>query len=78
MLRLARYEQQLKWIALLLGVISTIGIIRNWYPYTMFIGLPFCLIWIYCAWLHTETQLKWINIMFTGLYIFGIIDYYFL
>ena len=38
---------------------GAIAIIRDWYPWTMFIGLPFCLIWAYCAWLHTERQLKW-------------------
>ena len=73
-----RLEQQLKWIALGLGILSTIAIISNWYPYTMFISLPFCLIWVYCAWLHTERQLKWINIIFTCLYLYGIIDYYWL
>ena len=50
LMRFARFEQQLKWIALALGILSTIAIIRDWYPYTMFIALPFCLIWAYCAW----------------------------
>ena len=45
LMRFARFEQQLKWIALALGILSTIAIIRDWYPYTMFIALPFCLIW---------------------------------
>ena len=45
----ARFEQQLKWGALGLGILSTVAIIRDWYPWTMFIGLPFCLIWAYCA-----------------------------
>ena len=49
LMSLAKYEQQLKWIALGLGILSTIAIIRNWYPWTMFIGLPFCMIWAYCA-----------------------------
>ena len=49
LIALARFEQQLKWIALGLGILSTIAIIRDWYPWTMFIGLPFCLIWAYCA-----------------------------
>jgi len=38
----------------------------------MFVSLPFCLIWVYCAWLHTERQLKYINIIFALLYIYGI------
>ena len=76
LMSLAKYEQQLKWIALGLGILSTIAIIRDWYPWTMFIGLPFCLIWAYCAWLHTERQLKWINLIFLALYGYGIIDYY--
>ena len=44
LMALARFEQQLKWIALGLGILSTIAIIRDWYPWTMFISLPFCLI----------------------------------
>ena len=75
-MRFAKYEQQLKWFALFLGILSTIAIINDLYPYTMFIGLPFCLIWDYCARLHTEKQLKWINIIFTGLYTYGIVNYY--
>ena len=71
-----KYEQHLKWTALALGVCSTIAVILDWYPYTMFINLPFCLIWVYCAWLHTEKQLKWINIMFCMLYTYGILRYY--
>ncbi len=78
MIRFAKYEQQLKWLALVLGILSTIAIINDLYPYTMFIGLPFCLIWAYCAWLHNEKQLKWINIIFTGLYSYGIVNYYFI
>lgn len=74
--RLSDHEQKLKWFALVLGVLSTIGIIQNWYPYTMFMSLPFCLIWVYCAWLHTERQLKYINIMFSALYIYGIARYF--
>lgn len=71
-----RYEQHLKWIGLALGIASTIAIVFNWYPYTMFFSLPFCIIWVYCAWLHTEVQLKWLNIMFTALYLYGIARYY--
>ena len=72
---LANYEQELKWLALVLGIISTVAIVQDWYPFTMFISLPFCLIWVYCAWLHTECQLKYINIIFAVLYIYGIIRY---
>tara|TARA_Y100001954_G_C15342019_1_gene375056 strand:+ start:247 stop:483 length:237 start_codon:yes stop_codon:yes gene_type:complete len=75
LMRFARFEQQLKWIALALGILSTIAIIRDWYPYTMFIALPFCLIWAYCAWLRNERQLKWINLIFLALYAYGIADY---
>ena len=31
LMRFARFEQQLKWIALALGILSTIAIIRDWY-----------------------------------------------
>ena len=40
-------EKLLKNIALLLGVLSAIAIIFDWYPLTMFLSFPFCLIWIY-------------------------------
>ena len=72
----AKYEQQLKWLALVLSLASTIAIINDWHPLTMFIGLLFCLIWVYCAWLHTEKQLKWIKMLFTVLYLYGIADYF--
>ncbi len=72
---LADYEQQLKWLALILGLLSTIAIVQNWYPWSMFLGLPFCIIWMYCAWLHTERQLKYINIIFAAVYIYGIAKY---
>ncbi|WP_208379463.1 hypothetical protein [Psychromonas algicola] len=78
MQKLANQEQKLKWFALVLGIFSTIATIQDWYPYTMFISLPFCLIWIYCAWLHTERQLKYINIIFSVLYIYGIARYFLL
>ena len=32
LMALARFKQQLKWIALGLGILSTIAIIRDWYP----------------------------------------------
>ena len=48
------WEYYLKNIALLLGVLSVVAIILDWYPFTMFISLPFCLIWVYCGWLRTS------------------------
>ena len=73
-LKLAAYEQPLKWLAVALGLLSTISIVQDWQLAAMF-GLPFCLIWIYCAWLRREPQLKYINIVFTLLYIYGIARY---
>ena len=69
-------EKLLKDIALILGIFSAIAIIFDWYPLTMFLSFPFCLIWIYCAWLHTEPQLKWINLIFLLIYFFGITRYF--
>ena len=77
LMRLAKYEQELKWTALVLGVVTTIAIIFDAYPLNMFLSLPFCIIWVYCAWLHTERQLKYINILFTALYAYGIMRYFF-
>lgn len=76
LLKFARFEAQLKWVALALGLLSAVGIIRDWHPWTMFISLPFCLIWVYCAWLHTERQLKWINVVFLSIYAVGIWNYF--
>ena len=70
------YEQQLKQTALVLGVLSTICIVQGWQLASMLIGLPFCLIWVYCGWLRTEPQLKQINIIFSGLYVYGIARYF--
>ncbi|WP_179379100.1 peptidase [Jannaschia marina] len=70
---LARQERRLKWLALVLGVASTIAIVQDLDPWPMVFGLPFCLIWIGCAWLHGERQLKWINLLFTALYIYGLL-----
>ena len=42
-----RWENYLKNIALLLGVLSVVTIILDWYPLTMVMSLPFCLIWVY-------------------------------
>ena len=67
-----RLERNLKNFALLLGVISVVTIVLDLYPWTMFVSLPFCLIWVYCGWLRTEPQLKWVNIIFSVLYLFGI------
>lgn len=73
---LARFEQLLKWLALCLGLCSTIAIVQDNQLAAMAFGLPFCLIWVYCGWLRTEPQLKWINIVFSGLYLYGIARYY--
>ena len=70
-------EKLLKNIALLLGLLSAIAIIFDLYPLTMFLSFPFCMIWIYCAWLHQEPQLKWINLIFLLIYLFGIARYVF-
>ena len=76
LLKFTRSEAQLKWVALALGLLSAVAIIRDWCPWTMFISLPFCLIWVYCAWLHTERQLKWINVVFLSIYAVGIWNYF--
>ena len=72
---LAAYEQQLKWIALALGLCSTVCIVQYWQLAAMLFGLPFCLIWVFCGWLRTEPQMKYINIVFSALYIYGIARY---
>ena len=69
-------EKLLKNIALMLGILSAIAIIFDWYPLTMFLSFPFCLIWIYCAWLHTEPQLKWVNLIFLLIYSYGTARYF--
>ena len=68
-------ERILKNVALLLGILSALAIIFDWYPLAMFFSFPFCLIWIYMAWLHTEPQLKWVNLIFLLIYLFGIVGY---
>ena len=70
-------EKLLKNIALLLGLLSAVSIIFDWYPLTMFLSVPVCLIWIYCAWLRTEPQLKWVNLIFLFIYSYGISWYFF-
>jgi hypothetical protein len=42
----------------------------------MFLSLPFCIIWMSMAWLHTERQLKWVNILFALFYVYGIGRYF--
>lgn len=69
-------EKLLKNIALFLGVLSAVAIIFDWYPLTMFLSFPFCLIWTYCAWLRTEPQLKWVNLIFLFIYSYGIGRYF--
>ena len=69
-------EKLLKNVALVLGLLSAVAIIFDWYPLTMFLSFPFCLIWIYCAWLRTEPQLKWVNIVFLLIYSYGISRYF--
>lgn len=76
LLKLAAFEQQLKWLALALGLCSTISIVQNWQLAAMLFSLPFCLIWIFCAWLRTEPQLKYINVIFAVLYVYGIARYF--
>ncbi len=68
----ARFEQQLKWVAVVLGVLSTVSIVQGWQLAAMCLSLPFCLIWVYCGWLRTEPQLKYINVLFAALYVYGI------
>jgi hypothetical protein len=72
---LSRHEQRLKWIALMLGLGSTVAIVQDWQPWPMVLGLPFCMIWMACGWLHGERQLKWINVVFTALYVYGLARY---
>ena len=69
-------EKLLKNIALALGLSSAKAIIFDWYPLTMFLSFPFCMIWIYCAWLRTEPQLKWVNLIFLFIYSYGIGRYF--
>jgi hypothetical protein len=69
-------EKRLKNIAFGLGLLSAVAVILDLYPYTMFLSFPFCMIWIYCGWLRTEPQLKWINIIFLLIYGYGIALYF--
>ena len=72
----SKTEKILKNATLLLGLLSATAIIFDWYPLTMFLSFPFCLIWIYCAWLRTEPQLKWVNLIFLLIYSYGIVRYF--
>jgi hypothetical protein len=76
LLTIAAYEQQLKWVAFALGLGSTICIVQGWQLAAMALSLPFCIIWIYCGWLRNEPQLKYINMMFATLYVYGIARYF--
>jgi hypothetical protein len=71
-----RAEKLLKNLALILGLFSAVAVVFDLYPLTMFLSLPFCLIWIYCGWLRTEPQLKWINVVFFLVYGAGILRYF--
>lgn len=75
---LAAYEQQLKWVSFALGLGSTISVVQGWQLAAMTLSLPFCLIWIYYGWLRSEPQLKYVNVMFTALYVYGIARYFIL
>ncbi|WP_238365409.1 peptidase [Mesobacterium pallidum] len=65
----------MKWVAFVLGLCSTICVVQGWHLGAMLFSLPFCLIWIYCGWLRTERQLKYINILFSVFYVYGIARY---
>ncbi|MEL6586060.1 MAG: peptidase [Pseudomonadota bacterium] len=69
------HEQFLKWVALGLGLASTVAIVQNWHPWPMVLGLPFCCIWVLCGWLRGERQLKVVNILFAALYAYGLLRY---
>ncbi len=70
------YEQPLKWVAFVLGFGSVVCVVQGWQLAAMLLSLPFCLIWIYCGWLRTERQLKYINMIFATLYVYGIVRYF--
>ncbi len=73
---LARREQSLKWVALGLGIASTVAIVQDWEPWPMVFGLPFCLIWMLYAWLRSERQLKYVNLLFAALYVYGLLRWW--
>ncbi|MGH1454324.1 MAG: peptidase [Paracoccaceae bacterium] len=73
---IAAFEQPLKWVAVALGFASTLCVVQGWQLAAMLFSLPFCLIWVYCGWLRSEPQLKYLNIMFSVLYVYGIGRYF--
>jgi len=73
---IAAFEQPLKWGAVALGFASTLCVVQGWQLAAMLFSLPFCLIWVYCGWLRSEPQLKYLNIMFSVLYVYGIGRYF--
>ncbi|MEZ5675527.1 hypothetical protein SAMN06265173_13618 [Thalassovita litoralis] len=75
LMKLAPFEQHLKWLALGLGICSTISVVQGWQLAAMLFSLPFCVIWMYCGWLRNERQLKYINMLFTVFYVYGIARY---
>lgn len=75
LMRFAAYEQHLKWLALGLGVGSTLSVVQGWHLAAMLFSLPFCVIWMYCGWLRNERQLKYLNMMFTAFYVYGLARY---
>ena len=75
LMRFAHHEQRLKWVAFALGLASAICVVFDHQLGAMGLSLPFCLIWIYCAWLRGERQLKYINLLFAALYIYGLTRY---
>ena len=67
-----RYLRNLKRLAVCLGVASAIAMAQGWYLGSLLVNLPFCMIWAYYGWLKSEPHLKWLNILFSALYSYGI------
>ena len=76
LMRFSVYEQQMKWAAVVLGIVSTVCLVQGWQLAAMMLSLPFCIIWMYCGWLRNERQLKYINMLFAMLYVYGIARYF--
>ena len=72
LLAFAGYEQPPKWLAVALGISSTLCVVQGWQIQAMSLSLPFCLIWIYIGWLRSERQLQYINVVFALFYLYGI------
>ena len=66
----------LKTEKLFLHFLFAFEIFFDWYPLYIFLSFPLCFIWIYCAWLRTEPQLKWVNLIFLFIYSYGIGRYF--